>query len=88
VTNGALSQTGVSGSVLTLTASSAFVKLNSIPTFGSGYMVEAWAQHPQAGTLNLVSEVGQATDFGNMIRILDNYPDDTLAVVRWRRARP
>ncbi len=38
-------------------------------------MVEALIRHPQAGINDMIIEVGQATDFTNILRIVDDFPD-------------
>jgi hypothetical protein len=84
VTNGSASQAVEAGGTLTLTATStSFVEITSVPTFGMNYIVEASAQHPQQGVLDMVAEVGLIdSDFGDIVRIVDDYPASTAT---WNR---
>ncbi len=79
IQNGSSSQAVVANGQLTLTAnSSSYVKIMSQQTFGMNYMVEAYAQHPQEGTLNMVPEVGfDDGTFGSTVRIVDDFPTST-----------
>ncbi|HAM51438.1 MAG TPA: hypothetical protein DCP92_12400, partial [Nitrospiraceae bacterium] len=75
VADGSASQAVEAGGTLTLTATSAsFVTIASLQSFGMNNIVEARAQHPQQGVLNMVAEVGLNADFGDMVRIADDYP--------------
>jgi hypothetical protein len=84
VTNGSASQAVEAGGTLTLTATStSFVEITSVPTFGMNYIVEASAQHPQQGVLDMIAEVGLIdSDFGDIVRIVDDYPTSTAT---WNR---
>jgi hypothetical protein len=79
IASGSSSQAVEAGGTLTLTATSASpVEITSLPTFGMNYIVEAHAQHPQQGVLNMIAQVGLVDSaFGNRVRIVDDYPTST-----------
>ena len=84
--NGSASQLSESGGVLTLHAigasSTTYVRIYGRTSFGLDYLLEARARHPQAGTQNLVAEVGlMASSFSDNVRIVDDLPD----TVHWQR---
>ena len=76
----------VSGGLLTLTASSTYVRIDGTTSFGMDYIVETYARHPVMGA-NLITESGfvravMPTDLWiNSLRITDNY----TTVNRWQR---
>jgi predicted GH43/DUF377 family glycosyl hydrolase len=81
--HGNSSQASVSGGNLTLTHTSGdFPSLLSQSTFGMDYSVEVKGRHPQQGILNMVIETGFNANFGDMVRIADDFPTST---VKWSR---
>ncbi|MGD0884643.1 MAG: DUF2341 domain-containing protein, partial [Thermodesulfovibrionales bacterium] len=86
--SGSSSQAVEAGGTLTLTGTGAsLVAIESLPTFGTNYIVEAHAQHPQQGVLNMVAEVGLSdSSFGDMVRIVDDYPSTLpTSTTTWNR---
>jgi hypothetical protein len=72
---GTISQATVSGGNLTLTSTTNnFVAMMSLSTFGPGYLMETRARHPMHGTANMVMELGFNANFGDMVRIVDDFP--------------
>jgi predicted GH43/DUF377 family glycosyl hydrolase len=80
--NGSIDHVDETGGLLTLTATGTYVKIYGQTSVGMDYLVEARAQHPQAGTLNLISEVGLCgASFDNTVRIADDFHNTTY----WER---
>jgi len=78
--SGGSSQVSLSGGVATLTASSStYIKLNATTAFGTGYVVETRARHPQAGQTNDIAEWGwtAAANFNDCARMFDDFPSLT-----------
>jgi hypothetical protein len=85
---GNLSQSSVSDGNLTLTSTSGnYASLMSQSTFGPGYMMECRAQHPQHGTVNMIMEMGFNASFGDLVRIVDDFPSEVIpnCTATWNR---
>ncbi len=85
--SGIPSQASVGGGLLTLTHSGgSFPSLVSNSTFGMDYIFETYAQHPQQGTLNMVIELGFNQSFGDIVRIVDDFPESLPSpTTNWNR---
>jgi len=82
IDNGAATQIVESGGLLMLTASGTYIKIIGQTSFGMDYMVEARAQHPQAGTWQKISEVGLCgSGWANTVRMADDFHNTTY----WER---
>jgi len=79
--NGNSTQTTVDNGLLTLTATSDYVKILGINSFGMDYMGETRGYHPDQGTLDLVAETGFSDVSWNVLRILDDINSTTY----WQR---
>ena len=86
IMDGDPSQAVVSNGQLTLTAnSSSYPLIMSQQAFGMNYMMEAYASHPQSGTLGMDTELGfNDGAFGDLVRITDDFPD-SLGTTYWNR---
>lgn len=71
--------TSISGGLLHLYATSTFVRLNGLKSFGMNYLSETRAYHPDQGTDQIVAEVGMAqsgsggTGLNYSVRIVDDF---------------
>jgi len=80
--SGSASQTTLSSGILTLTGAGDYVKIFGQAPVGMDRIVEAYAQHPDQGTVNMIAEVGLAgSGFGDTVRIADDYP----SITHWQR---
>lgn len=73
----------VANGVLTMTATSTYVKIDGRTLFGMGYMGETRLRHPDQGTVNLIAEFGfcAGSVWADNIRIVDDFP----SITNWQR---
>jgi len=80
--NGTVSQAVVASGLLTMTASSTYIRINGSSAFGMDYIGETLARHPNIPLSNMVTEYGFAQNGTSFdLRITDNFP----TVNRWQR---
>ncbi|MEA3439395.1 MAG: DUF2341 domain-containing protein [Chloroflexota bacterium] len=82
--NGSDTQLSESGGTLTLTggSGSSYIKIHGDTSFAMGYLVESRARHPQAGTEEMIPEIGMAgASFGDILRIANDFHGTTY----WER---
>jgi hypothetical protein len=83
---GDATQVDESSGLLTLTALDNYVKIYGSTNVGMDHMAEAYAQHPDAGTINLISEVGLAgSTFDNTVRIADYFHSTGTGTQYWEK---
>ncbi len=82
VANGNISQASVSGGLLTLTATSAFIRILATSSFGMNYMGETYARHPNQGIQDKIAEYGFADEAWNTVRIVDDFK---LGTTYWQK---
>ena len=87
--NGGLSQTAVSGGLLTMTSSSTYVRIDGTTSFGMDYIIETYGQDPLLQEVNGVYGIVESgfvrsisgNIWLNSLRITDNF----TTLNRWQR---
>ena len=81
--NGLVSQASVGSGLLTLTATTTWIKIDARKWLGMDYIQETHGRHPNQGASNLAAEVGFADYSWNTARIVDDF--DPPGTVYWQR---
>jgi hypothetical protein len=83
IKNGLTSQATVNGGWLTLNATSRYIRINGTKDFGSNYITETRAYHPDQGTDGMIAEVGLClpASLSHTVRILDG----GQSTIFWRK---
>lgn len=78
---GPSNQAGIENGLLTLEGTGTHIKLYSKNKFGSGFMAETRAQHPNQKVLNMIVELGFTDDYWNTVRIVDDF----TGTLKWQK---
>jgi hypothetical protein len=66
--------TNIAGGLLTMAATTTYVRIDGLTYFGTGYVGETYARHPNQGTNLMIMEAGFVQGaFSNTLRIADDF---------------